>query len=344
MKNGKFTIIVILLFLISLFNVIAGGEENPTEQGVCSKDTGLILGAICKFMDKIVSSLESLSSKIEEAFNSLISHTPNPKGNIKLWEISYQLSFTIAIILVIVSIIFYLKESMKENSNVEILNRHKEQFFNFILMLVFVKGSEFLAGMALEGVQVLNGYILSSMTSGGAILFGVIFSLFLSIGTLIVLTIATGGLLFVGIMLAFLAFFIVLVMRSVILVVLLSVLPIAIVLYFFHYTKKIGGMLLRILVSHTIITTIWIVVFAIAFDYPTQFVNTDFYLFLTAFMPFTAAIINAWLYFKINKFFGSLGAITGYAPIVHKVVERRIEIIRERIEMRPQTKLTKYTR
>jgi type IV secretory pathway VirB6-like protein len=147
--------------------------------------------------------------------------------------------------------------------------------------------------------------------------------------------------------LLFVSFFIVLMRRGIILYVLLAIVPIIIVLYFFDFTQKAGDRLFKLLIAHLLVSTVWITIFAIAFDFPTQFApGSAMYLLSSALAPIAAAVINSILYFKIVTFFGTYEtAILSRAHPIGRIIERRHEIIKtikERKARLPQTKLTSY--
>lgn len=306
-------------------NGVCIGKCIPVDQDTCSALSFSLECIIGKTIDKWKGKLESI---VNEAVVSFLDFGVDTKGNEKLWNFSYSLSFLIATLLLIVTTISYFKEALKDNSNVEIVNSIKSQLFKLFFMFIFLVGSVAIISLVLEGFDVLNKEILSVLDfSPGQDLVSLLFT---SLAILLPIIYFTLGLALAAFIMIFVAFFIVASLRILILYLLLSIIPIAIVLYFFDSTKRIGATIMRLAFSHLIILTVWILVFAVAGDIGRGSLTGPF---LKGFFIIAAFLINTMLYFKINAFFASLAeqTTTGAERVVERITTKeRVNVIKEK--------------
>ena len=323
------------------------GACKPLEEDPCNSPWWNIWDQLkCGLFKSIKSGFGRLSQSISEGVGSLINPDVNPKGNEKLYQLSFSISFTLAVLLLLGTVILFFKEAFNETSNVEILTHYRTQIFKFFIMIALLFSSDYLISLFIETFNTLNNYIITSMVSGGNIVASLLATLGLGAAILIPLFFASMGTAMIGVVLLFMSFFIVLMMRGIILYVLLAFVPVMIVLYFFDFTQRAGERLFKLLFAHILISTIWITVFAVAFDFPNQFaVYNPARLFAYAFAPLAAIVINSMLYFKVMTFFGSYeSAILSRGKTFGKIIERRKEIVKTVREWRTQKKLTQYTK
>ena len=323
------------------------GTCKPLEEDPCNSPWWNIWDQLkCGLTKSIKSGWGRISQFISEGVGGLINPDVNPKGNEKLYQLSFSISFTLAVLLLLGTVILFFKEAFNETSNVEVLTHYRTQIFKFFIMIALLFSSDYLISLFIDSFNVLNKYIITSMVSGGDIVASLLATLGLGAAILIPLFFASMGTAIVGVVLLFMSFFIVLMMRGIILYVLLAIVPIMIVLYFFDFTQRAGEKLFKLLFAHILISTIWITVFAVAFDFTNQFaVYNPARYFAYAFGPLAAIVVNSMLYFKVMTFFGSYeGAILSRGKTVGKIIERRKEIVKTVREWRTQKKLTAYTK
>ena len=323
------------------------GTCRPLEEDPCSSPWWNIWDQLkCGLVKSVKSGFGKASQFISEGVGGLINPDVNPKGNEKLYQLSFSMSFTLAVLILLGTTILFFKEAFNETSNVEILTHYRTQIFNLFIMIALLFSSDYLISLFIETFNTLNNYIITSMVSGGNIVASLLATLGLGAAILIPLFFASMGTAMIGVVLLFMSFFIVLMMRGIILYVLLAFVPVMIVLYFFDFTQRAGERLFKLLFAHILISTIWITVFAVAFDFPNQFaVYNPARLFAYAFGPLAAIIINSMLYFKVMTFFGSYeSAILSRGKTFGKIIERRKEIVKTVREWRTQKKLTQYTK
>ncbi|GEM_PF-2747589 len=323
------------------------GTCKPLEENPCNSSLWNIGDQLkCGLVKSIKSGWGRISQFISEGVGGLINPKVNPKGNEKLYQLSFLLSFTLAVLLLLGTVILFFKEAFNETSNVEVLTHYRTQIFKFFIMVALLFSSDYLISLFIDTLNLLNEYIITSMVKGEDIVAALLGTLGLGAAILIPLFFASMGTAMVGVVLLFMSFFIVLMMRGIILYVLLAIVPIMIVLYFFDFTQRAGEKLFKLLFANILISTIWITVFAVAFDFPNQFApENPMHLFASAFGPLAAIVINSMLYFKVMTFFGSYeSAILSRGKTVGKIIERRREIIKTYKEWKVQKKLTAYTK
>lgn len=326
------------------------GTCRPSEENPCNSPWWSLWDqAMCKFKSSVGSFGGWFNSFVSGGLVALVSPDVNPRGNDILYALSYSISFTLALLLLIITVIMYFTEMFKENSSVELMDKYRSQIFKFFIMIALIFSSHQLITLFIDSINELNRAIITSMVSGGDIASALLATLAAGIGVLILLWMASLGIGLVVTVLIFLSFFIVLMLRGIVLYALLAIVPIIIVLYFFEFTQKAGDRLFKLLLAHLLISTVWVTIFAIAFDFPNQFLpGSPMYIFSSALAPVAAAVINSILYFKIVTFFGSYeSAILSRGQPIGRIIERRHEIIRtirgKRARL-PQTKLTSYVR
>ena len=318
-------------------------EENPCNQPWYDLGSNLE----CKLFSGMNSLIGIGSKKASDFVSGLVSPNINPKGNEKLYAFSYSISLTLALLLLITTAILYISEVFKDTSSVELLDNYRSQIFKFFIMMALLFSSYQLISLFIGAINELNTSIITSMITGGDIASAMIATILAGAGVIILLIAASLGTGLVMTVLLFISFFIVLLIKGIILYVLLSIVPIMIVLYFFDFTRKAGDRLFKLLLAHLLISTVWITVFAIAFDFPNQFSPINpMYALSSALAPIVAAIINSMLYFKVVTFFGSYeSTILSKAHPISHIIERRHEIIKsiqKKIGRSPQAKLTGY--
>jgi len=323
------------------------GTCKPLEEDPCNSPWWNIWDQLkCGLTKSIKSGWGRVSQFISEGVGGLINPNVNPKGNEKLYQLSFSISFTLSVMLLLGTAILFFKEAFNETSNVEALTHYRTQIFKFFIMIALLFSSDYLISLFIDTLNVLNKYIITSMVQGGDIVAALLATLGLGAAILIPLFFASMGTAIVGVVLLFMSFFIVLMMRGIVLYVLLALVPVMIVLYFFDFTQRAGEKLFKLLFANILISTIWITVFAVAFDFPNQFAAYDpARYFAYAFAPIAAIIVNSMLYFKVMTFFGSYeGAILSRGQTVGKIIEKRKEIIKTYKEWKVQKKLTAYTK
>ena len=311
------------------------GECKPVDENVCS----LLSFSIGCLVEKTISGWADKGKNfVNNMFVSLLGFdlytapgdfAVKAKGNEKLWEFSYEFSFLLATLMFILTTISYFKETLKDNSNVEIVESLKNQLFRLVFMFIFLAGSVAIVSMILEWFHILNMDILNSLNFN--IGQDIVSLLFASMVVLIPIMILSFGFALAVFVMIFVSFFIVASLRILVLYILLSLIPIAIVLYFFDATKKIGATIMRLTFSNLIILTIWITIFAVAGDIGSGSVGGG--ASIQGFFILAAFLINTMLYFKVNSFFASLATETRgeVQRIVEKVTTKeRMTIIKEK--------------
>ncbi|MFH0874727.1 MAG: hypothetical protein V1859_02230 [archaeon] len=348
MKQANLFFLIFLIILLAVPICYSQNTDRPcTEDEICD---GVIINGICSgtctakgetscslldfSAECIIGSLvNKLKASFEEFLNKsflfILDFNVNAKGNEKLWQFSYSISFLIAVFLLSVTSISYFKEALLDNSSVELLNSYKAQFIRFIFMLIFLAGCSYIASLVTEGFYIFNLEILKAMDFNLIESFvSVILASLIILLPIIYLSLGAGLAVYIGVIVTF---FVIAALRIIILYPLLSVMPIAIVLCHFESTKPIGNTLIRFVFSHFIILTVWVVVFAVANDAMEGIIIVSN--IAQGFFLLAAFLINSVLYFKINSFFAALEFAPKKARTVVErgVTNERVVVLREKI-------------
>ncbi|MCH8874785.1 hypothetical protein IH824_18830 [candidate division KSB1 bacterium] len=167
MKKKIIVLFALALLIISSASVFAQEGEVCQENekcdgvigpgGVCLGECVSVEENTCSFLSFSIAciigkTLDSFKAKAEDVANNIMvsllgfdlfttdqDFLASAKGNEKLWQFSYSLSFLIATFLLITTTISYFKESLNPNSNVEILSSMKNQLFKLVIMFNKVK-------------------------------------------------------------------------------------------------------------------------------------------------------------------------------------------------------------
>jgi len=310
-KLVKIISICILLFCITLYPVFADKvkctdtekcegkpytDSNTKEQMCFGECISLFNYQLDTQFNVLLWFIEPITKVSSGAANWLISNTfgalvmtkVKPEGHPELYGLAYSLAFTVATLLL-------------------------------VYMFVILVASKYATEHFIELFNTINSHILDTLVPGGELWANLAGNLVVGIGVVVGLIIASVGTLLPIFVLLLVSFVIVAIMRMLILTILLSIMPIAIVLYFFEPTKEMGAGLIKVTLAHILIATIWITVFAVAMDLHNAAPVIGW--LIKPFAVIVAAIVNAWLYFKVNSFFGSLRSITGHAGTIGRVTK-----------------------
>jgi hypothetical protein len=208
-------------------------------------------------------------------------------------------------------------------------------------MFACLAGSVFIVKLILDGFQTLNLELLSVLNfEVGKNMFELFIGGIAIIAAAIFFTLGVALILFVMI---FIGFFFVAGFRLLALYILLALIPLAIVLYFFDSTKKIGSTIFSITFANLLILPIWLIIFSAASDIiqtPTSPILMNLIIpgsssavdMLSFFFLLGAFSINTIIFYKINAFFASLSFEKGAQKVVSQIITReRLTTIRERV-------------
>lgn len=338
MKN-RFAFLFILFFAIFSFSVNAQ-EANPCD----SPWWNLWDQAQCYLGGWINDKMQEFGSWVSDLVAGTVNYDGDAKGSPAFYDFSLTISISLATLFLIATVVLYFAEAFKETASYDVLERLRSQMFRFFIMIVVLFTIDQFISLFITSINDLNRSITQNMISNGDLAAALIGWMATAAATLLIFYLATMGVAFIATVILFLSFFIVALIKGVILYVLLSIVPVIIVLYFFDFTERIGRRLLALLIGHVLISTVWITIFALAFNYSETYPIGPSKVLVAAFAPIAAIVINSILYFKMMSFFGTYSDVVlargkTFAPVVNRTIIR----YRTWKRSRPQTKLTSFT-